>query len=235
MIRTVICDDEKAALHIIQYFIENENLPIQIVGMAENGREALELIKREKPDLAFLDIHMPYLNGFEVIQQIEGVKVIIITAYDSFAYAQRALRMNVCDIISKPIELDQLRQAIRRAIGWNFTDNPTVNTVLAYIHSHYGENIHLEDLEKETFCTESHLSRLFKKYMGETILSYLHRVRIQKAISLLEKGEKSVQEISLEVGYRDLNNFYKYFKQHTGETPAGFHKKHAGNDYFLNT
>lgn len=47
MIRTVICDDEKAALHIIQYFIENENLPIQIVGMAENGREALELIKRE--------------------------------------------------------------------------------------------------------------------------------------------------------------------------------------------
>lgn len=128
MIRTVICDDEKAALHIIQYFIENENLPIQIVGMAENGREALELIKREKPDLAFLDIHMPYLNGFEVIQQIEGVKVIIITAYDSFAYAQRALRMNVCDIISKPIELDQLQpgrsagrsdgilQTIRRSI-----------------------------------------------------------------------------------------------------------------------
>ena len=121
------------------------------------------------------------------------------------------------------------RRSAGRSDGILQTD-PTVKSVLAYIHSHYGENIHLEDLEKETFCTESHLSRLFKKYMGETILSYLHRVRIQKAISLLEKGEKSVQEISLEVGYRNLNNFYKYFKQHTGETPAGFHKKHAGND-----
>ena len=59
MIRTVICDDEKAALHIIQYFIENENLPIQIVGMAENGREALELIKREKPDLSSLRRMIP--------------------------------------------------------------------------------------------------------------------------------------------------------------------------------
>ena len=93
MIRAVICDDEKAAIKIIKYFVENTNLPIEIVGTAENGRDALNLIKDTKPDLAFMDINMPFLDGFEVIDQIENTKVIVITAYDSFAYAQKALRI----------------------------------------------------------------------------------------------------------------------------------------------
>lgn len=59
MIRAVICDDEKAALNIIRHFIENENLPIEIVGTAEDGNQALELISREKPNLVFMDIQMP--------------------------------------------------------------------------------------------------------------------------------------------------------------------------------
>lgn len=65
MIRAVICDDEKAALNIIRYFIESANLPIEIVGMAENGRDALKLIRDLKPELAFMDIRMPYMDGFE--------------------------------------------------------------------------------------------------------------------------------------------------------------------------
>ena len=64
MIRAVICDDETASLAIIKYLIESEGLPIQIVGTALNGQSALELIRREEPDLAFMDIQMPKLNGF---------------------------------------------------------------------------------------------------------------------------------------------------------------------------
>ena len=62
MIRAVICDDEKAALTIISYFIQQEHLPIRLVGTAEDGRQALELIQREKPDLIFMDIQMPYMD-----------------------------------------------------------------------------------------------------------------------------------------------------------------------------
>ena len=83
MIRAVICDDERATCNIIRHFTEAEKLPLQIVGTAENGRDALELIRREKPDLVFMDIHMPYMNGFEIIQQIQACRIIIITAYDS--------------------------------------------------------------------------------------------------------------------------------------------------------
>ncbi|HIX58845.1 MAG TPA: response regulator, partial [Candidatus Blautia gallistercoris] len=123
MIRAVICDDEPAAANIIRHFIEGEKLPIEIVGTAENGREAINLIEKEEPELVFMDIHMPCMNGFEVISQVPESKFIIITAYDSFLYAQKALRLGASDILSKPIELEQLRDAIIRAVGWEFTSN----------------------------------------------------------------------------------------------------------------
>lgn len=220
MIRAVICDDEKAALNIIRHFLDAEKLPIEIIGTAENGRDAWNLIQKEKPDLVFMDIHMPYMNGFEIIQKMKERKVIIITAYDSFEYAQKALRLGACDIISKPIEFGQLKQAIIRAVGWKFTGNEIVDTILAYIYEHYSEKIELETLAGITFCSESHLARVFKKYMGMTIVSYIHKVRIEKSIQLLEKGEVSVKEAAEAAGYQNLNNFYKYFKLYVGEPPA---------------
>lgn len=226
MIRAVICDDEKAAGNIIRYFIEEEKLPIEIVGMAVNGREALSLIRREKPDLAFMDIKMPYLTGFEVISQAPETKFIVITAYDSFSYAQKALRLGACDIISKPIELEQLREAVNRAVGWNFTSNDTVNKMLWYIHNNYTQNITLEDLMDVTYCSKSHISRLFKKYMDVSLLQYIHALRIEKAVLYLKEGDMGIQEISEKVGYQNLNNFYKYFKQLKGETPAAFIQNH---------
>ena len=86
MIRAVICDDETGALKIITYCIENMGLPIEIAGTASNGKEAVELIAREEPNLVFLDIEMPDLNGFEVIERLnmKNCKVIIITAFGTF-------------------------------------------------------------------------------------------------------------------------------------------------------
>ena len=225
MIRAVICDDEKAALNIIRHFIEAEKLPIQIVGTAENGRDAWNLIQCEKPDLVFMDIHMPYMNGFEIIQKMKDTKVIIITAYDSFEYAQKALRLGASDILSKPIDMDQLKQAVIRAIGWSFTGNEVVDTILAYLYGHYAEKIELETLAQLTYCTESHIARVFKKHTGTTIISYVHKIRIEKSIQMMEEQNLSVKEVALVAGYQNLNHFYKYFNQYTGMTPAAYMKQ----------
>ncbi len=190
------------------------------IGTAADGREALGLIQQKKTDLAFLDIQMPIMDGFEVIQKIQGIKVIIITAFDSFEYAQKALRMGASDIISKPIDHDQLREAIQRTIGWNFTGNETVNQILALIHQHYNDKIELSELARQTYCTESHIARLFKKHMGISIISYVHKVRIETAIQMLKNEPVSINEIAHRTGYQNLNNFYKHFKEFTGETPA---------------
>ena len=225
MIRAVICDDEKAALNIIRHFIEAEMLPIEIAGTAENGRDAWNLIQREKPDLVFMDIHMPYMNGFEIIQKLKDSKVIIITAYDSFEYAQKALRLGAVDIILKPIDFQQLRQAIARAVGWNFTGNEVVDQTLAYLYEHYNDKIDLETLARQIFCSESHLARSFKKYTGMTVVSFVHKIRIEKSRHMLKEEGLSVKEAAERAGYQNLNHFYKYFKQYTGMTPAAYMKK----------
>ncbi|MCD8076763.1 MAG: helix-turn-helix domain-containing protein [Lachnospiraceae bacterium] len=173
---------------------------------------------------AFMDIHMPFMTGFDVIQKTQDVKFIIITAYDSFEHAQMALRLEVSDILAKPIRLDQLRQSIDRALGGKYTENSTVNAALAYIQKYYREDIRLSNLAEEVCCTESHLSRLFRQYMDETVISYVHHVRIKKAANLLKDG-MSVQEAAEEAGYQSLNNFYKYFKQFMKETPAAYLRK----------
>lgn len=227
MIRAVICDDEKAALNIIRHFIEAEMLPIEIAGTAENGRDAWNLIQREKPDLVFMDIHMPYMNGFEIIQKMKDSKVIIITAYDSFEYAQKALRLGAVDIILKPIDFQQLRQAIARAVGWNFTGNEVVDQTLAYLYEHYNDKIDLETLARQIFCSESHLARSFKKYTGMTVVSFVHKIRIEKSRHMLKEEGLSVKEAAERAGYQNLNHFYKYFKQYTGMTSAAYMKKNG--------
>lgn len=226
MIRTLICDDEKASQDIIQLFIEEENPMLEIVGTASNGIEALELIQKEKPDLVFMDIHMPCFSGMEVIEKSRAtdpeVKFIIITAYESFEYARQALRLGAVDILPKPVDFDQLSEAITRAVGIHFTPSNLVNHILEYIHDNYNKEIHLPELAQLSFCTESHLAREFKKYTGGTILTYIHKIRIERAVTLLKEGNVGIQEAADQVGYQNINNFYKYFKQSTGMTPAAY-------------
>lgn len=221
MIRAVICDDEMATQRIISYFIELEGLPIEIVGTALNGENALKLIEKEKPDLTFLDIQMPLFNGFEVIEQLKSnyTKFIVVTVYNTFAYAQKALRLGVCDIIAKPIDVEQLRQAITRAIGWNITPNNTLNRVLAYIHQNYSEKITISDLSNAACCTTTYIAHMFKRHLNMTAMEYINKTRVDKAVKLLRSGV-SIQETAFSVGYESLNNFYKYFKLYTGKTPA---------------
>ncbi|WP_288918610.1 response regulator, partial [uncultured Eubacterium sp.] len=167
MIKTIIVDDEPMVAEIIRYFVKKGDLPLDIVGTADNGIIAEELIRKYQPDLVFLDIQMPMKNGFEVMRDQPDTKYIIVTAFDTFDYAQRALRLGAMDILLKPIDYEQLKQSVSRVVGWNFTANDTVNDIVEYINHHYAEDISLTDLSEQFFLTSSHIARLFKKYMGE--------------------------------------------------------------------
>lgn len=227
MIKAIIADDEPAVASIIKHFIEKHNIPVEIVGVCENGKEAIETIRMKKPQIVFLDIQMPVLNGFEVMKAAGGVHYIVITAYESFEYAQQALRLGASDIILKPIEYRQLEEALIRSLGWKFTSNNTVNAILEYLHNHYQEKIDLTQLSQNFFVTPSHISRLFKKYMDTSIISYINKLRIEKAVDLLTKENYSIKETADYIGYDSLNNFYKYFKQYTGLTPAAFYQQYV--------
>lgn len=107
-------DDESLARRGLAHRLKNIS-DIEIVGEAQNGREALRLIKEKSPDLVFLDIQMPGINGFEVVQQldIETMPVILfLTAYDE--YAVQAFEVNALDYILKPIDEERLHQVLEK-------------------------------------------------------------------------------------------------------------------------
>ncbi|MDH6603964.1 two-component system response regulator YesN [Bacilli bacterium PM5-9] len=224
MIKAIVVDDENAVVSIIDHFIKKDSIPIEIVASADNGKDGIKLINEIKPQLVFIDIQMPLVNGFELMKQQPNYTYIVITAFESFEYAQEALRAGAKDIILKPIEYEQLITAISRAIGWKFTNNKIVNEILEYINDNYNRNISLSTLATFSHSSISHISRLFKDKMDISILSYINKIRIEKAMLLLESSDFSIKEVAYEVGYDSLNNFYKHFKKINNMTPAMYQK-----------
>jgi two-component system, LytTR family, response regulator len=116
-IRVLVVDDEAPARRRIQAHLANKP-DIEIVGHAANGREAVDAIKRLQPDLVFLDIQMPGLNGFEVIEAI-GVDampaVVFVTAYDE--HALDAFDVHAVDYLMKPFAEDRFERALQRAVA----------------------------------------------------------------------------------------------------------------------
>ncbi len=114
-IRTIIVDDVELARERVKILLDGDE-EIEIVGEASNGREAAELIRNMNPDLVFLDIQMPKVSGFEVIEQI-GVEnmpaVVFVTAYDEFAL--KAFDTGAVDYLLKPFDKERLKKALKRA------------------------------------------------------------------------------------------------------------------------
>jgi two-component system LytT family response regulator len=113
MIRVLIVDDEELARGLVREFLSEEE-DVEILGDCANGFEAVKAIAELKPDLVFLDVQMPKLDGFEVLELIETpVEVIFVTAYDQFA--MKAFDAAALDYLLKPFSLDRFRVALERA------------------------------------------------------------------------------------------------------------------------
>lgn len=119
MLKVIVADDEIRICKLIMNLINWEELGMAIVGVADNGIDALRLIEQEQPDLVITDIRMPGCDGLELIEKAkklnEQLEFIIISGYEEFAYAQRAMEFGVKDYLCKPINKDSLLKALGRA------------------------------------------------------------------------------------------------------------------------
>lgn len=113
--RTIIADDEQLARERLKKLFLPFSETIEIIGEAKNGIECKALIDSLKPDLIFLDIQMPGLNGFEVLQQIEHAPLVIFcTAHDEFAL--KAFETHSVDYLVKPVKAERMEQAIEKLV-----------------------------------------------------------------------------------------------------------------------
>jgi DNA-binding LytR/AlgR family response regulator len=115
MIRTLLVDDERLARDRLRGFLKG--MPdVEVIGEAANGPEAVKLIEQQRPDLVFLDIQMPGMDGFGVLRSCaHHPEVVFATAYDS--YAIKAFEVQAADYLLKPISRDRLSEAVRRVRG----------------------------------------------------------------------------------------------------------------------
>lgn len=111
--KVLIVDDEKLARDIVKTHLENFS-EVEIIGECGNGFEALKKINEDKPDIMFLDIQMPKINGFELLELLEEPPVIVFsTAYDQ--YALKAFEVNATDYLLKPFDDERFNEAMEKA------------------------------------------------------------------------------------------------------------------------
>ena len=124
-IRVVIIDDEYLAREIIRTYLNSDD-EIEVVGECENGFEGFKLINEVKPDLIFLDVMMPKLNGFELLELLDDPPVVIFsTAYDE--YAIQAFEKNAIDYLLKPYSIARFNESITK-VKMKFSTQTTVST-----------------------------------------------------------------------------------------------------------
>ena len=115
ILKTIIVDDEPYCCETITTLLEN-NQDVEIVAVCHNAADALDAIHKYSPDMVFLDVEMPRMNGFEMLEQLPSVEfeIIFTTSYDQ--YALKAIRFSAIDYLLKPVDSDELQKALKKVM-----------------------------------------------------------------------------------------------------------------------
>lgn len=120
MKKVMLVEDEEFILHGLEHIIDWGKLGLEIVHLAYNGAEALEKLKQEKVDIIVTDLNMPEMGGLELLKHIreedERTRFIILTGYDEFEYARKAISLDVENYILKPIDEEELESQLKKTL-----------------------------------------------------------------------------------------------------------------------
>jgi two-component system, LytTR family, response regulator len=117
MIKSVIIDDEPHAAQVLQILLDKHCPEVKVDAVCHAAKEAEKIVRALNPQLVFLDIEMPHMNGFELLEKLAPVnfQVIFTTSYDQ--YAIKAIRFSAIDYLLKPVDPQELKAAVKRSAG----------------------------------------------------------------------------------------------------------------------
>lgn len=211
-IKAIIVDDEALARELIQNYLHDME-DIEVIAECENGFEALKVIQEQNPDLVFLDIQMPKIDGFELLDVLESKpEIIFTTAFDQ--YALKAFEQNAVDYLLKPFSRDRFRQAVEKAktriTAGAADDKPTVDKLKQHID------------ESDTV-----LNRVVARLGSKIIV-----IPVEK-IYYLEAQDDYVMIYS-ELGRHLKEKTMRYFESHLpAENFVRIHRKYIANLAFI--
>lgn len=244
MYRAMIIDDERPLRNLLRLTIPWEELGIEVVGEASSGIEAINTIDIFKPDIIFVDIKMPFMDGIEfsklVIKRYSRLKIIILTALADFVYARKCIGLGIAEYILKPIVKEDVIIACKRVISQirpleplevdikkTQEKNSDIEKIRNYIAKNYtNSELNLTSIAQQFGFNASYLCRRFKSEIGISIIDYITKCRMEKALEAI-KEKKLMYIIAKEVGIPDPNYFGKCFKKYTGRSYSAMLKEQA--------
>jgi YesN/AraC family two-component response regulator len=243
--RVLIVDDDPAVLEALSTALA----PHFDIVTARTGAEALEGLGRHLVDLVLLDNVLPDMPGLVMLgiirRYLPSLPVVLITGHGSEEVSVQAFRGGVRDYLRKPIQVpeliarideilhvqqrggdgnpgDQNPDAEKAAAGQQAFGDASLRRALAFIEANLHTHLSLEPVAREAGMSKFHFCRHFKAVMGMSFREFLARRRIERASVLLRDQKRTVTEVYLEVGFKDLSHFGRVFRKVTGYPPSRF-------------
>ncbi|MFN2290482.1 MAG: substrate-binding domain-containing protein [Anaerolineae bacterium] len=230
--KILVVDDDPDTLEMHTRIVQAHSPSHQVLA-ARNGLEALERLQREQVDLVMLDLMMPELDGFEVLEAMRekaatrNIPVIVVTGKVLTEGEISRLNRGVATVLSKGLfsfeeTLSRVDAALERTRDLSVQAQRLVRQAMAYIHEHYADPISRADLAQHVALSEDYLTACFRKELGVTPIAYLNRYRVHQARQLLTDTGKTVTEIALSVGFSDSSYFSRVFRREVGLSPEAY-------------
>ena len=150
--KIVFIDDEISTLAFLKCAVDWGELQVEVCGSAQDGETGLELIKKVRPDIIIADICMPKCNGIELLTKVRQLgincKVVLLSAYADFEYAQKAIKLNVTEYLLKPIDENKLKERIEEIVGELNQHKSTAEKLFCEGREHLLKNILLSEKEE---------------------------------------------------------------------------------------
>jgi CheY-like chemotaxis protein len=228
----LVVDDEPEMLELHARILEAQSQGYKVL-RAQNGRQAMTLIRQERPALVLLDLMMPEMDGFAVLDAmrdenlIPGIPVIVVTGQVLTAEDMARLNQRVTSVLEKGIynkqeTLAHITDALAHKRRPGSETQRIVLKAMAFIHAHYPEPISRSDVAAHIGLSERHLTRCFNTELGMTPITYLNRYRVRQAKLLLENGDKGITEIAVDVGFSSNAYFSRVFHDEVGLSPRDY-------------
>ncbi len=217
-LRTIIVEDEELARKLMKTFLQ-ENEHIELIAECENGFEGVKMINDLKPDLVFLDIQMPKITGFEMLELLEHKpQIIFATAYDQ--YALKAFEFNAADYLLKPYSKERLNEAVEKVVERvkaEGVDNDVAEKISDFPKEEYLERVVVKDRHKIHIIPVDQIRYI--ESMDDYVMIYTNDSRHmkQKTMKYFEAGldPKSFVRIhrSYIVKVEEINEIQQYEKE----------------------
>lgn len=229
--RVMCVDDDRPILESFRAF-PWERYHCRLVGDADNGRRALELLPLLKPQLILLDVQMPVMDGLTMLPQarkiLPEVKFIIFTAFRDFEYARTAMRYGVTEYLTKGEYSNEdlgrvllrFTQPAEESVSYRFE----IERCLQLMETQLGEDISLASIAEQVGMSPNYLGNLFFQQTGVHFRDYLTQLRMERARELLLHSPLRIYEVAQQVGVQNPQYFSALFQKTYGVTPGQLRK-----------